>query len=432
MRVGVVGLGKVGLPLAARIATRGHHVIGCDLNPDVVASVNRAESPIQGEEDLEEAIRAAAASGNLEATTDTSAAVQRTDVVVVIVPVLLTPDKQADLSLIESAAADVATGLQQGSLVVFETTLPVGTTSNRLGPILERGSSLKAGADFSLAFSPERVFSGRVLRDLGTYPKVVGGIDKASTERAARFYEEALGVTPMPVENAETAELSKLAELTYRDVNIALANELALCADRAGVNVLEAIAAANSQPFSHIHEPGVGVGGHCVPVNPWFLINGLGPAPIARLARETNDGMAREAARLLDDALGGLTGRTVLILGLAYRGNVKEPYHSAAFLLNEALTSAGARVLIHDPLFSHEEIAGHGLKPASLEPPPQVDAIILQANHDEYRSMDFGAFTGCRVVLDGRNALSREDVEAKDLRYLAIGRGIMPPLREPS
>lgn len=422
MNVAVVGLGKVGLPLAARIASRGHTVLGCDLNPDVVAAVNRGESPIQGEEGLDDAIRTAVRGGNLEATTDTAGAVRRAEAVVVIVPVLLTDDKQADLSMIKAAAADVAAGLQKGSLVAFETTLPVGTTRNVLGPVLEEGSGLRAGVDFSLAFSPERVFSGRVLRDLGTYPKVVGGIDQPSTERAARFYEEALGITPMPVRDAETAELAKLAELTYRDVNIAFANELALAAQRAGVDALEVIAAANSQPFSHIHEPGVGVGGHCVPVNPWFLINGLGPTPISRLARETNDGMAREAARLLEDALGGLQGRTVLILGLAYRGNVKEPYHSAAFLLNDALQEAGARVLMHDPLFSDQEIRGYGFEPVSLEPPPQVDAIVLQASHDEYRTMDFGAFRGCLALLDGRNALSREDVEVKGLRYLGIGR----------
>jgi len=422
MKLVVVGLGKVGMPLAARAASRGHAVTGCDVNPDVVARVNRGQSPVQGEEGLDEAVRAAVRDGNLEATTDTTAAARGADVTVVIVPVLLTADNQPDLSMMEAAAGDVGAGLQKGSLVVFETTLPVGTTRNHLGPILERRSGLRAGADFALSFSPERVFSGRVLRDLSTYPKVVGGIDAASTERAARFYEEALGAPTLAVRDAETAEFSKLAELTYRDVNIALANEMALCAQRGGVDVLQAIAAANSQPFSHIHQPGVGVGGHCVPVNPWFLINGLGPAPIARLARETNDGMAREAARLLGEALGGLSGRTVLILGLAYRGNVKEPYHSAAFLLNDALREAGATVLVHDPLFSHHEIAAHGLEPASLEPPPRVDAIILQAAHDEYHSMDFGAFPGCRVVLDGRNALSREDVEAAGVRYLGIGR----------
>lgn len=422
MRVAVIGLGKVGVPLAARIAARGHSVVGCDVNPDVVALVNRGQSPLQGEEGLNEAIRTAVRSGNLEATTDTVGAVGRSEVAVVIVPALLTADKQADLSMIESAAADVAAGLRKGGLVIFETTLPVGTTRNRLGAILERYSGLRVGTDFALAFSPERVFSGRVLRDLSTYPKVVGGIDEASTEAAARFYEEALGVPSLPVRNAETAEFSKLAELTYRDVNIALANELAMCAQGGSVDVLQAIAAANSQPFSHIHQPGVGVGGHCVPVTPWFLIAGLGPAPMARLAREINDGMAREATRLLEEALGGLCDHTVLILGLAYRGNVKELYHSAAFRLNDTLKGAGARVLVHDPLFSPEEIAAHGLEPASLEPPPQVHAIILQADHDEYTSMDFGAFRGCRVVLDGRNALSREDVETKGMRYLAIGR----------
>lgn len=422
MRVAVVGLGKVGLPLAACIAGRGHTVLGCDVNPQVVAAVGSGRSPLEGEEGLAEALRAAVAGGTLTATTDTAAAVRQVEAVVVIVPVLLTPERQADLALIEAAAGDVGRGLRRGALVIFETTLPVGTTRGRLGPILEGASGLRMGADFALAFSPERVYSGRVLRDLAAYPKVVGGIDEASTQRAARFYQEAVGVPTLAVRDAETAEFAKLAELTYRDVNIALANELALCAQRAGVDIMEAIAAANSQPFSHIHTPGVGVGGHCVPVNPWFLINGLGPAPLAAQARRTNDAMAQEAARLLGEALGGLQGRTVLILGLAYRENVKESYHSAALRLHRALTEAGAQVLVHDPFFSPEEIAAHGLQPAALDPPPAVDAIVLQAYHDQYRSLDLAAFPGCRVVLDGRNALSREAVESRGMRYLGIGR----------
>ncbi|MFQ5859763.1 MAG: nucleotide sugar dehydrogenase, partial [Anaerolineae bacterium] len=361
-------------------------------------------------------------SGRLEATTDTAQAVHRSQVVVVIVPVLLTPDKRADLSAIEAAARDVSRGLAKGTLVVFETTLPVGTTRNRLGPILEKGSGLRMGIDFHLAFSPERVSSRRVLRDLATYPKVVGGIDAASTEAAARFYRQVLAADVMAVRDSETAEFAKLAELVYRDVNIALASELAGCASRANIDIMEAIAAANSQPYSHIHQPGVGVGGHCVPVNPWFLIDGLGPAPLARLAREVNDGMAKQAARLLEEALGGLAGRTVLILGLAYRANVKEAYHSAALLLNEALTEAGATVLVHDPLFSRQEVESQGVKAASLEPPPPVDAIVLQAYHDEYKSLDLRAFQGCRVLLDGRNVLSREEVEGNGMRYLGIGR----------
>lgn len=422
MRVCVVGLGKVGLPLAVYIARRGRPVIGCDANPEVVNMVNGGQCPLSREEGLEDGLREVVAAGQLEASTDTAEGVRGCQAILVIVPALLTPENQADLSAIQGAAGDVARGLRKGSLVVFETTLPVGATRNCLGPILEDGSGLRAGRDFYLAFSPERVSSGRVLQDLATYPKIVGGIDAASTEAAAQFYRQALGAEVIAVSSAETAEFAKLAELTYRDVNIALANELALCGRRAGLDVTEAIAAANTQPYSHIHQPGVGVGGHCLPVNPWFLISGLGPAPLARLARQVNDGMAQEASRLLGEELGGLSGRRVLILGLAYRANVKEAYHSPALLLNEALSKAGARVLVHDPLFSPAEMEAWGVKAASLEPPPRVDAIVLQAYHDEYRSLDLGAFQGCRVVLDGRNALSREAVEGNGMRYLGIGR----------
>ena len=211
-------------------------------------------------------------------------------------------------------------------------------------------------------------------------------------------------------------------ELTYRDVNIALANEFALCAERAGVDVTEAIAAANSQPYAHVHSPGIGVGGHCVPVNPWFLINGLGPAPLAELARRINDGMPSQAVRLLERSLGRVAGRTILILGLAYRANVKESYHSTAILLAEALSAAGANVLVHDPLFSHGEIRAHGLTPTDLEPPPAVDAVVLQANHSQYQELDLGSFPGCRVVLDGRNVLSPDAVTSIGMSYLGIGR----------
>ena len=306
--------------------------------------------------------------------------------------------------------------------MVFETTLPVGTTRSRLGPILSAGSGLEVGDGLLLAFSPERISSGSALSDLASYPKVVGADDERSARAAARFYGTAVGARVLPVASTATAELVKLMELTYRDVNIALANEFALCAERAAVDVTEAIAAANSQPYAHVHAPGIGVGGHCVPVNPWFLINGLGPAPLAELARRINDGMPSQAVRLLERALGGVAGRTILILGLAYRANVKESYRSAALLLAEALSEAGASVLVNDPLFSHQEIAAHRLTPTSLDPPPPVAAIVLQAYHDQYRALDFSTFSECRLVLDGRNVLSPVVVGTTNMRYLGIGR----------
>lgn len=422
MDVCIVGLGKIGVPLAARVASLGHSVVGCDIDPAVVESVNRGECPIAGEDGLDEMLRACVAEGRLTATTDTAAGVRPSEAVAVIVPAFLTADRQADLSAVDAAARAIAGGLTEGTLVVFETTLPVGTTRDRLGPILSAGSGLEVGEGFRLAFSPERISSGSALADLESYPKVVGADDERSVEAAARFYGTAVGVRVRPVASTATAELVKLMELTYRDVNIALANEFALCAERAGVDVTDAIDAANSQPYAHVHAPGIGVGGHCVPVNPWFLINGVGPAPLAELARRINDGMPGEAVRLLERSLGGVAGRTILVLGLAYRANVKESYHSTAILLAEALSAAGARVLVHDPLFSHDEIAAQGLTPTHLEPPPAVDALVIQAYHDAYRSIDMTSFPALRVVLDGRNVLSPEAVTGTDASYLGIGR----------
>ena len=422
MNVCVVGLGKIGMPLAARIASLGHTVVGCDIDASVVESVNRGECPIGGEEGLEEMLGASVGEGRLTATTDTAQGVRESEAVAVVVPAFLTADRGADFSAVDAAAQAIAGGLTEGTLVVFETTLPVGTTRDRLGPILSAGSGLEVGEGFLLAFSPERISSGSALADLASYPKVVGADDERSAQAAARFYVAAVGAGVLPVASTATAELVKLMELTYRDVNIALANEFALCAERAGVDVTEAIAAANTQPYAHVHAPGIGVGGHCVPVNPWFLINGLGPAPLAELARHINDGMPSEGVRLLERSLGGVAGKTILILGLAYRANVKESYHSTALLMAEALCAAGARVLVHDPLFSHEEIRAHGLTPTDLEPPPAADAVVLQANHSQYRQLDLGSFPGCRVVLDGRNVLSPGTVTAMGVSYLGIGR----------
>ena len=422
MNVCVVGLGKIGLPLAARVASLGHSVVGCDIDPLVVELVNRGKCPIVGEDGLEDMVSACVAAGRLTATADTAVGVRRSEAVAVVVPAFLTADRQPDLSAVDAAAGAIAGGLTQGTLVVFETTLPVGTTRSRLGSILSAGSGLKVGEGFLLAFSPERVSSGSALSDLVSYPKVVGADDDQSKRASARFYETAVGARVLPVPSTATAELVKLMELTYRDVNIALANEFALCAERAGVDVTEAIEAANSQPFAHVHAPGIGVGGHCVPVNPWFLINGLGPAPLAELARQINDEMPRNAVRLLHRSLGGVAGRTVLILGLAYRANVKESYYSTAIPLAEALSAAGADVIVHDPLFSQEEIRAQGMAPTHIDPPPAADAVVLQAYHDLYRSLDISSFPGCRVVLDGRNVLSPDTVTATGVSYIGIGR----------
>jgi nucleotide sugar dehydrogenase len=419
LRVCVVGLGRIGLPIAVQCASKGMRVVGCDVAAQLVDTLNAGECPYPDEDGLAEKLRAAHAIGLFSATTGTAEAVRQSNIVVIVVPVGLTEEKRADFANLDAAARDVAAGLRPHTLVVLETTAPLGTTRNRLGDILEE-SGLRRRADFYLAYSPERVFVGRVLTDLRRYPKVVGGIDGESTLRAAAFYSAALDAPILTVESCETAELVKLAETTYRDVNIALANEFARAADEYGVDVTQAIAAANSQPFSHIHQPGVGVGGHCIPVYPRFLLEGAA-ARLPEAARDINDGMAGYAVERLAQAIGGLEGKTVVILGLSYRPDIKEAAFSSAFLLARELTARGARTLVHDPYFGVEEMRAMGLEPVERVP-VEADAIVVQAWHKAYEELDLGAFEGCKAVLDGRNALSRERVESLGLRYVGIGR----------
>jgi nucleotide sugar dehydrogenase len=424
--VAVVGLGKVGLPLAAQYAGKGMRVIGCDVAPGVVDAINHGEAHIHEETGLEEAVASAVTDRRLSATTNTSDAVQQADVVVVIVPLLVAPDRSTDYRNLDAATRAVGRGLKPGKLVVYETTLPVGTTRQRLGPMLEQESGLKAGADFHLAFSPERVYAGRIFEDLRKYPKIVGGVDEASTRAAVDFYGSVLEAEVWPVENAETAEFAKLAETTYRDVNIALANQLALYAASREVNVSEAFRAANSQPYSHIHRPSLGVGGHCIPVYPHFLLGDArdGELSLVRDGRETNDRMAEVGIRRLDRLLGGLDSRRVLVLGASYREDVKELAFSTIFTIVELLLRSGAHVTVLDPLFKPEELRvleaeiARDLESATDKP---VDAVVVQAWHSEFHDLDWGRFRGLKVVLDGRGTLDPAPVHRAGAAYIAIG-----------
>jgi nucleotide sugar dehydrogenase len=424
MRIAVVGLGHIGLPLAVQYASRGHEVIGCDVDARLVDAINRGDSPHDDEAEVSAAVPGLVAAGRLRATTDDAAGVREAEVVVVIVPVVVDEDRQVDFSQIDAATGDVARGLQPGTLVIYETTLPIGTTRDRLGPMLEAGSGLRAGVDFDLAFSPERVLVGRVLLDLRRYPKIVGGTTEAATTRAVAFYRSVLDpdTEVRALSSAEAAEMTKLAETTYRDVNIALANEFAQVADRRGIDVSEIISAANSQPYSHIHQPGVGVGGHCIPVYPHLLFRDEPLLRIPPLARDVNDGMAGYAVGRLGEAIGALDGVDVLVLGLGYRGDVKEDFFSSALLLREALVAAGARVHGHDPYFDAAHLERRGFIPWDPARPAPVRAAILQADHAAYRDLDLAAIPGLEVIVDGRAAIDPQRAAAAGVRYVGVGR----------
>ena len=433
--VAVVGLGKIGLPLAVQYAQHGRRVIGCDVNPWVVEKINAGQSHIQEEPELVAGVTHAVSSGLLSATLNTTEAVRQAGVVVVVVPVIIDANHEVNFEAIDAATKAIGAGLQPGTLVIYETTLPVGVTARRFSQILEHTANLKAGQDFSLAYSPERVSSGYIFRDLRIYPKVVGGIDEQSTAAAVAFYRSVLDADIITMASTDEAEFVKLIETTYRDVNIALANEFACYADVHGLDVAAAIAAANTQPFSHIPTPGVGVGGHCIPVYPYFLLAGLddrhiqiyGPElPMLRLprhARRINDAMPEYAVSRIEAIIGSLAHQSVLILGVTYRGDVRETAFTSAKLLKNALLACGAAVYIDDPLFSRDELRALGYTPFTPEIEGEISAIILQANHQVYQLFDFSRFVSCQVVLDGRNAISREKIEALGMHYIAIGDG---------
>src|SRR6266852_1143428 len=433
--VTVVGLGKIGLPLAVQYAQHGRRVIGCDINPEVVETINAGQSHIQEEPDLATEVFRLVESGMLSATVRTTDAVHNADVVIVIVPVVVDAQHKVNFDGIDAATMAIGAGLKPGTLVIYETTLPVGTTSGRFREILERSSNLQTGRDFSLAYSPERVSSGSIFRDLRIYPKVVGGIDEKSTSAAVAFYRSVLDAEIIIMASTDEAEFVKLIEATYRDVNIALANEYACFADAYGLDVAAAIAAANTQPYSHIHSPGVGVGGHCIPVYPYFLLKGLEePAlqthnvgahmlTLLRSARHVNDAMAEYAVNRIEAITGSLAHQSVLVLGIAYRGNVRAVAFTSAQLLQHALLARGASVYVDDPLFSAAELSELGYTPLPAKHEHEICAIVLQADHSNYRTLDFSRFAHCRVVMDGRRALCPQYIESLGMQYIAIGDG---------
>jgi len=422
--VAVIGLGKIGLTLAAVFANNGFHVIGADINKEVVSTINKGKSHIKNEPGLDQLVKEAYQKRTLSATSKSSVAAAQADTIIVIVPVLVDEENKIDYRSIDSAVEELAKGLKKGSLVVFETTLPPGDTRNRFGERIEAISGLRMGEDFYLAYSPERVYSNRIIQDLQSYPKVIGGFNQKSLELAREFYKNSLGCELIEVSSLETAEFSKVAECVYRDVNIALANELARFADQKGVLMKEVIEASNSQPFSFIHSPGIGVGGHCIPIYPYFFINKGLTQGLTPLARTINDDMATYAIDKIEEMIGSLEDKNVLILGLSYRENVKEPTKSTSLLLIDKLKRKRANVFVNDPLFTKNDIMKYKTNPLELDNLSMVsemDVVILQAFHDEYKEIDFSNFTNCKLVFDGRNKLDKNEITKLGFQYQGIG-----------
>jgi UDP-N-acetyl-D-glucosamine dehydrogenase len=414
MRIAVVGMGKIGLPLAVQFAKKGHSVIGTDINPKTIDQINAGVEPFPGEANLADYLQEVVISGNLIALQDTVKAISVSEVVVVAVPLFINHNYEPDFEIIDSVADNISKGLKPGTLVSFETTLPIGTTRNRLTPLLEKGSGLKAGIDFYVVFSPERVLTGRVFSDLKKYPKLVGGVDENSERHGINFYAKVLDFEerfdlPQPngvwgLGSAEATEFAKLAETTYRDVNIALANQFALYAEKNRIDFNKVRLSCNSQPYCHIHFPGIAVGGHCIPVYPNLYLWNDPSATVVRAAREANMKMPNEVVQRIEEQIGPLLNLKVAVLGASYRGGVKETAYSGVYPTVESLKARGAKVFVHDPLYSDSELNDMGFNIYHKGDPAEV--VIIQADHLEYSGWGSHDVPGIKCILDGRNIIS--------------------------
>jgi len=414
MKICVIGLGKIGLPLAVHFAKMGNSVIGADINENTVSQVNSGQEPFPEEENLQEFLSEVIGSKKLNATTNNPVAVSESEVVIVVVPLFVDKDAIPDFRAMDEVTRDIGKSLKKGMLISYETTLPIGTTRQRFLPVLEELSGLKVGVDFHLVFSPERVLTGRIFSDLRKYPKIVGGVTDSCTQKGVDFYSKVLefdersdlskpnGVWAM--DSSESSEFVKLAETTYRDVNIGLANQFSRYAVDRNMNINEIIEAANSQPFSHIHTPGISVGGHCIPIYPQFYLWNDPQASIVSAARKLNASMPLRAVELLKSRAGSLNGRKIAILGVSYRPGVKETAFSGSLDLLQILDSEDAEVYGVDPLYSEAELESLGFRKNIKI--AEVEILVLHTAHAQFLKLDFSQFTNLKYILDGRNFIS--------------------------
>ncbi len=411
--VAVYGLGKMGLPLAAVLADVTENVIGVDIDPAVVEQVASGGCPVDGEPGLSDAVQAAVADGHFEVTTDPVAAATDARVHVVIVPTVL-DNKKPDLSALEAAVESIGAGLSAGDMVILESTVPPGTCREVVEPMLVEKSGLDTES-FGLAFCPERTASGRALRDIrGSYPKVVGGKDEESTRVASMLYGEVTSNDVLTVSDCTTAECVKLFEGLYRDVNIALANELAQCATELSVDVREAIDVASMPSYCDIHSPGPGVGGHCIPYYPYFFMDRTETAtPLIEQARDVNEEMPAYTVELLKRTLAereiDLTEASVGLLGITYRAGVDETRAAPSYPIAKILTDAGTTVYAADPVCT--DPSDIDAKPVTIDvlPALDLDALVLVTAHPEFETIGWDEMDNV-VVIDGRDALEGESI----------------------
>ncbi len=416
----VLGLGYIGLPTASTFATNGLRVIGVDVNPQIIAGLQNGELHIY-EPGLRTVVQAALRSGNLRIRAE----VEPADAFIIAVPTPFYEDKSADMRYVISATEMILPHLRRGNLVVLESTSPPRTTLDLVRPILER-SGLKAGQDFMLAYTPERVLPGQILRELIENTRIIGGIDRASAEAGRDLYGTFVRGDIL-LTDATTAEMVKLMENTTRDVDIAIANEFAHLADRFGVDVWEAIGLANRHPRVKILNPGPGVGGHCISVDPWFFVDAAPDiTPLIKTARQVNDSQPHFVIDWLTRILGPLNGRKVAALGLAFKPDVDDLRESPAIEIAHLLHQAGAQVACFDPFKPDAELPGLKTCQTIEAAIAEAEIVMMLVGHAQLRGLDPMALreqTTARIAVDMVNGWQPAAWQTAgfDLHRLGVG-----------
>ncbi len=420
-KICILGMGYIGLPTAAMFATHNVQVVGVDINQSIIQTLSSGGIHIQ-ENGLQELVSQALQSGNLRPALTPEPA----DAFVIAVPTPFNADKTADMRAVAAATESIVPHLRKGNLVILESTSPPLTTVNLVKPILEK-SGMQAGIDFLLAYSPERVLPGQILRELVENARVIGGVNPDSAQAGRALYA-AFVKGEIVMTDATTAELVKLMENTYRDVNIAIANEFSRLADRFGADIWEVVEIANRHPRVKILSPGPGVGGHCISVDPWFLVEAAPDlTPLILTARKVNDAQPAYVVELVQRAMGGkLAGHSIAVLGLSYKPNVDDLRESPAVEIAHLLAQAGAQVKAYEPFKPQERFQGFETVATLEEALQNAELIALLVGHQQFRSLQpqqAAQLTTARLIVDAVNGWPADQWSAAGFIFQQIGVG---------
>lgn len=425
-KICVIGLGQVGLPTALTFCQSGFDVTGHDINKDILSSLNQSKAPFE-EKSLEELLKSCITSGRFHTNSSAEESVRNADVIIVCVATPLTSGVMPDLSYLEKACQSISGVLLDNKLVIIESSIPPGTFRGLIMPLLEKKS--KIGKDFWAAFVPERLAPGIALSEIKTTPRVIGTADENSENLAKSLYQKMITsqVVSTPV---EVAEVSKLVENAFRDVNVAFANEVGLICENYGIDVVELIKVCNSHPRVKLLQPGPGVGGPCLPKDPYLLLNPQGKKQIdSKLiidSRKINDGMPYHVVELILDSIKELGKKisesTILVLGVSYKANVSDTRFSPSKDIVSHLSKTGCNVIVHDP--KSKETFGGKRTENIWESLSQSDVLVIVTDHDEFKNLDLAKIKQTMrtpILIDTRRIFSRTRAEELGIKYISVG-----------